>query len=93
MPRNSRISNAAVSVLATAGVVAAAILFNPSAERHRSTIKEMIGERSQLEKMFGVGHLTAFASQYHSIGVASYTTVNGKTRTVGAFGMVFFLAE
>ena len=37
----------------------------------------------------GLGHLAAFVSNYHSIGVASYTTANGKTLSWGAFGMVF----
>ena len=37
----------------------------------------------------GVGALTAFASSYHSLGVASYTTVGNRTVSWGAFGVVF----
>jgi hypothetical protein len=33
----------------------------------------------------------AFASTDHPLGVASYTTVNDRTVTVGAFGVVFVL--
>jgi hypothetical protein len=39
--------------------------------------------------ILGIGHLTSFASRYHSLGVASYTTVNDKLTSVGAFGIVF----
>jgi hypothetical protein len=38
-----------------------------------------------------MGALAAFASTYHSLGVASYTEVNGRTLSVGAFGMVFVM--
>ena len=77
------------SLLAAAGIIVLAVVLNPSAEKHRATIKETIAERSQLEKVLGVGQLTAFASRYHSVGVGSYTTVNDKVLTVGVFGMVF----
>lgn len=86
-----RMSKSSTSLFLLAGVLAAALILNPSAERHRTKIKESISERSQIEKVFGIGQLTAFVSQYHSVWVASYTTVNGKTRSVGAFGMVFVL--
>jgi len=69
--------------------VVLAIALNPSAERHRDSIKESIAERSQLAAVLQLGSLTAFASNYHSLGVASYTTVNDKVQSVGAFGMVF----
>jgi hypothetical protein len=39
--------------------------------------------------ILGIGHLTSFASRYHSLGVASYTTINDKLTSVGAFGIVF----
>ncbi len=39
----------------------------------------------------GLGALAAFTSTYHPLGVASYTTVNGRTVSVGAFGMVVVL--
>ena len=72
--------------LVVLGVAAAAL--NPSADKHRTRIKEAVAERSQIAKVLGVGHLAAFVSQYHSVGVASYTTVNDKLTSVGAFGIV-----
>jgi hypothetical protein len=38
-----------------------------------------------------VGALTAFVSNYHPLGVASYTTVEDKVVSVGAFGQVFVI--
>jgi hypothetical protein len=80
----------ASAVVVAAALVAAAML-NPSADSHRAKIKEAVAERSQLESMLGIGQLTAFTSIYKSLGVASYTTVNEKVVSVGAFGMVFVL--
>ena len=81
-------SKPATLIVAVAAVILAVVL-NPSADRHRDKIKEAIAERSQLEKLLGIRHLTSFASRYHSLGVASYTTVNDKLTSVGAFGIVF----
>jgi hypothetical protein len=80
-----------VSALVGAAVTAAAFLLNPSAEQHRSKIKAAVAERSPLAASLGIGALTAFTSTYHPLGVASYTTVNKRTVTVGALGMVFVL--
>lgn len=77
------------SLLAVVALIVAAGVLNPSAERHRAKIKEAIAERSQLNKALGVGHMTAFVSKYHSVGVGSYTTVNDKVTSIGAFGIVF----
>lgn len=74
-----------------AAVLGAALLLNPSAERHRDKIKTALAERSQLNAALGVGALTAFVSNYHSLGVASYTTAGDKTLSVGVLGMVFVL--
>ena len=78
-----------VSAALAAAVTAAAFVLNPSPEQHRTKIKEAIAERSPLAGALGIGALTAFTSTYHPLGVASYTTVNGRTVSVGAFGMVF----
>ena len=75
-----------------AAVTTAAFVFNPSPEQHRAEIRETIAERSPIAGALGVGALTAFVSTYHPLGVASYTTVNGRTASVGAFGMVFVLS-
>lgn len=82
-------SKSLISLLIVAGLVVAAFATNPSADRHREKIKQAVAERSQLESVLGVGHLAAFASKYHSLGLASYTTVNDKLRSVGVLGMVF----
>jgi hypothetical protein len=86
MPRHSLVAITVVAVL-----VAVAAVTNPSAERHRERIKTAIAERSPLAGVLGIGALTAFTSTYHPLGVASYATVNGRTVSVGAFGMVFVL--
>jgi len=78
-----------ISFLVAAAVLVAAVALNPSAERHRTKIKETFAERSQLEMILGVGELTAFASKYHSVWIGSYTTVNEEVTSVGVFGMVF----
>ena len=81
--------------LALAAILVAAVLLavalNPSPERHRARIKESVGQRSPLARTFGVGSLAAFASSYHSLGVASYTTAGDRTLSVGAFGIVVVL--
>lgn len=77
--------------IALAAIVAAAFLLNPTPEQHRNRIKEAIADRSPLAGLLGVGALTAFASNYHPLGVASYTTVNGHTVSIGVLGMVFVL--
>lgn len=82
-------ARAFTSALVTAAVFVAAIALNPSADKHREKIKQAMSERSPVAGALGLGHLAAFVSNYHSIGVASYTTANGKTLSWGAFGMVF----
>jgi hypothetical protein len=77
------------TIFTTAIVLALAFILNPSPDRHRAKIKEIIEERNQLAGVLGIGSLTAFASTYHSLGIASYTTVNEKNLSFGIFGMVF----
>ncbi len=72
-------------------IVAAAFALNPSAERHRNEIKATIAERSPLAGFLGIGSLAAFASNYHSVGVGSYTSIRDKTISVGFLGMVFVI--
>lgn len=80
-----------VTLVAAVAVAALAVLLNPSPEHHRDKIRQTVGQRSQLDHVLGVGQFTAFLSKYRSLGVASYTTVNGRVVSVGAFGMVFTL--
>lgn len=72
-----------------AAVIVLAVVLNPSADRHRSRIKAAIADRSPLAGAIGIGSLTAFASTYHSLGVASYTRAGERIVSFGAFGMVF----
>jgi hypothetical protein len=81
--------SAAVPIALVAAVIAAAALLNPSAERHRAKIKEATGDRNSVARVLGLGSLKAFASSYHSLGVASYTTAGDRTLSYGAFGLVF----
>ncbi len=78
-----------VTAVVTVLVVASAFALNPTPEQHRARIREAIAERSPLAAALGIGALAAFASTYHPLGVASYTTVNDRTVSIGAFGMVF----
>jgi hypothetical protein len=80
-----------LTAVVTAAVTAAAFLLNPSAEQHRAKIKEAVAQRSPIAGALGIGALTAFTSTYHPIGVASYTTANDKTVSVGALGVVYVL--
>ena len=76
------------AVAGLALVVALAFVTNPSADRHRNAIKAAVAERSPVAGALGIGALAAFTSTYHSWGVASTTTVNDRTITIGAFGLV-----
>jgi hypothetical protein len=93
MPVNYRTTNmmksAVVSTAVTAAVLALAFLLNPSPERHRNKVREVIAERSPIAGALGVGALTAFVSSYHTLGIASYTTAGDRTLSVGFLGMVF----
>ena len=84
--------NATLSLLVAAVVLVLAFVLNPSPERHRQRIQETLGERSPVVRALGLGALAAFASSYHSLGVASYTTLRDKTVSIGAFGIVFVLS-
>jgi hypothetical protein len=81
------------SIIAVAVIVALAVALNPSPEKHREKIRQAIAERSPIAGALGLGALAAFVSSYHSLGVASYTVVNDRTATVGAFGIVFVMSN
>lgn len=78
-----------IPVIVVVAAVAAAFLLNPSPEKHRAKIKELVAERSRLAGALGIGSIAAFTSTYHSLGVASYTTVGDRTVSYGVFGIVF----
>ena len=70
-----------------------AFLLNPSPDTHRDKIRESFGQRSPVARVLGVGSLAAFASNYHSLGVASYTKAGERTLSVGAFGLVYVMQQ
>lgn len=76
-------------VAVAASILVLAFLFNPSPERHRTKIKEAMAARSPVARVLGLGSLAAFASTYHTLGVASYTTAGERTLSVGVMGLVF----
>ena len=80
-----------ISLVVIGVVVALAFALNPSPEQHRAAIKAAVAERSPLAGLLGLGALAAFVSNYHPLGVASYTTVNGKTVSIGVMGTVFVI--
>lgn len=75
--------------LALALAVVIAFFTNPGPEKHRDKLRSEIAARSQIAALLQLGSLAAFASDYHTLGVASYSTVSGRTMSYGAFGMVF----
>lgn len=74
-----------IAVLVLLGV---AFATNPGADSHRAKLKAEIAERSQIAGVLGLGGLAALVSTYHTLGVASYTTLNDKVVSYGAFGLV-----
>jgi hypothetical protein len=84
-------SKALLRIVLVAAIVALAVVLNPSAEKHLARIQQALAERSPIAQALGLGTLAAFVSNYHPLGVASYTTVGDKTISVGAFGVVFVL--
>jgi hypothetical protein len=77
--------------LVVAVVIVLAFLLNSSPDRHREKIREAIAERNPIAGVLGVGALTAFASGYHSLGIASYTRFDDRLTSIGFMGMVFVL--
>lgn len=70
-------------------LVGLAFVTNPGAQAHRDKLKAEVAARSQLAGLLHLGDLAAFVSTYHTLGVASYSTVDDKALTYGAFGFVF----
>lgn len=81
------------TVVVILAIIGLGSILNPSAERHREKIKAAVAERNQLAALLRLGDLAAFVSNYHSLGVASYTTANGKVLSVGALGLVVVLEQ
>lgn len=84
-------TSALKAVAVVGAILVTAIFLNPSADKHREQIKRSMAERNPLTEILGVGAFTAFVSDYHSLGVASYTSIRNETVSVGLLGMVFVL--
>lgn len=67
------------------------LLLNPSADRHRKAIQDDVDNASLFERTLGLGAVTAFMARYESLGIASYTTVNGKLASIGVLGLIVVL--
>lgn len=74
---------------AAAGLlVALAWATNPPAERHAEAIRAAVRAERPIAGALGLAHLEALRAEYHDLGVASYTTVGGRVRSIAAFGVV-----
>ena len=82
---SKRILTYIVILLATAVL---SMALNPSGDRHRTALREAVAERSPIAGALGLGALTSLVTEYHSIGIASYTVLDDHVMTVGAMGLV-----
>ena len=82
---------AILAAVVAASATATSFLLNPSPERHRERIRAAVADRSPIAGALGAGVLQALVSEYHSIGVASYTTAGDETLSIGALGLVLVL--
>lgn len=78
------------AVLASA-LTAGAFLLNPTPEQHQAKIRAAVAEHQPLAGALGLGLLKSWTAQYHSIGIASYTTDETHLLSVGALSMVWAL--
>lgn len=70
-------------------VVVAAVAFNPDEARHDRAIRDDVASRSSVANVLGGGRVMGWLTRYHSVGIASYTEVDDKVISVGAFGLVY----
>lgn len=80
-----------VPLAVAAAILLLAVLLNPSPERHRQKIRQEMGERNPITRLLALNALAAFASHYHSPGVASYATAGDRVLSIGVLGLVFVL--
>jgi hypothetical protein len=65
-----------------------ALALNPSGERHRQAIRDAEADRSPIAGALGLGALKSLVVEYHSLGIASYTSMDDRVISVGAMGLV-----
>lgn len=84
-PSKPSSSRAIIFVLA---IIALAALSNPPKQRHDKVIREQVRKSHPVLSLFGGGRLASWVAGYHSVGIASYTTIDNEVVTFGAFGIV-----
>ena len=84
-PAKPRSSASALVLLVLLGLLA---LTNPDKPKHDQAIQQTVKQRSPIASLFGAGRLASWAAEYHSVGIASYTTIDGQLATIGVFGIV-----
>lgn len=72
-----------------AAVVVAGFVLNPDEGRHDRAIQDDVERRSTIVSALGGGRVVGWLTRYHSVGIASYTEVDGEVMSYGAFGVVF----
>ena len=86
-------SRSSKSSIRTAAIIAAAVVaafvLNPDEARHDRAIRDDVARQSSLASVLGGGRVMGWLTRYHSVGVASYTEVDGEVVSYGAFGVVF----
>jgi hypothetical protein len=84
MTGKSRATRAAIVAI----LLIAAFLLNPGKERHDRALRGGIERKSAVAGLLGGGRVAGWLSEYHNLGIASYTEIQGSVRTYGALGIV-----
>ena len=66
---------------------------NPPHESHKEAIRDEVFRQTPLLSMLGIGRLVAWMTEYQSLVVISYTTVDGRLASVGALGQVWITSN
>lgn len=76
------------------GVLTAAVfLSNPDVDEHREAINAQLAVDHPLAAALGLGTIKGLAVEYHSIGIASWTSREDRVMTFGALGNVWVTAR
>lgn len=81
------------TIIAVLAFIVLAMALNPSHERHRQAIREAVAARNPIAGVLGLGALQSLTVEYHSLGIASYTSVDDRVISVGALGFVHVKRE
>lgn len=66
-----------------------AVLLNPNAQHHQQAIHDAVADRYPVAGAAGLDVIAAHLPDYHSWWFGSYTTMGGRTTSVGAFDYVW----